>query len=134
MGNRAVISFSTAGNSLGIYLHWNGGIESVQAFLDYAKEAGIRDGSDKQYCLARLCQIIGNFIGGTTSVGIGLLANLDKDNGDNGLYILNDKLEIVVRKYAPPGAGLTVPASRREHYEGVLAECREKNRGFFEEA
>ncbi len=37
MGNRAVITASKSKDSgLGIYLHWNGGIESVVAFLDVA--------------------------------------------------------------------------------------------------
>jgi len=44
MGNRAVITASelqTVG--VGIYLHWNGGPESVLAFLDVARERGFRD-------------------------------------------------------------------------------------------
>ena len=35
MGNRAVLEFK---DGTGIYLHWNGGPESVLAFLDAAKE------------------------------------------------------------------------------------------------
>ena len=35
MGNRAVITFSgSRSTGVGIYLHWNGGLESVLAFLD----------------------------------------------------------------------------------------------------
>jgi hypothetical protein len=40
MGNRAVISFSEAKTATGIYLHWNGGPESILAFLDAAKKLG----------------------------------------------------------------------------------------------
>lgn len=37
MGNRAVISFDENDNATGVYLHWNGGPESVLAFLAAAK-------------------------------------------------------------------------------------------------
>lgn len=37
-----------------------------------------------------MCQVVGNFFGGTTSVGIGLYDNLDTDNGDNGVYVIED--------------------------------------------
>ncbi len=33
MGNRAVLQFGQSRNSLGIYLHWNGGKASVQGFF-----------------------------------------------------------------------------------------------------
>ena len=89
MGNRAVISFDENDNATGVYLHWNGGPESVLAFLDAAKELGVRGGEDQPYFFARFCQIIGNFFGGTTSVGIGPVKSLDTDNGDNGWYILD---------------------------------------------
>lgn len=49
MGNRAVIT--TEKQRLGIYMHWNGG---------------------------------------TDSVGIDMYAYLDKDNGDNGVYVIKD--------------------------------------------
>lgn len=35
MGNRAVIT--TTDQRIGIYLHWNGGKDSVEAFLKYCK-------------------------------------------------------------------------------------------------
>ena len=47
MGNRAVItnskSFDVANSTdLGVYLHWNGGRDSVEAFLKYCKLKGYR--------------------------------------------------------------------------------------------
>lgn len=75
-----------------IYLHWNGGRPSVEAFLKCAKILGIRLG-DNQYSLARLCQVISNFLGGTLSIGVGVYANMDTDNGDNGVYwVKNGKI------------------------------------------
>lgn len=93
MGNRAVITFDDkpTPQSIGIYLHWNGGPESVLAFLEAADKLGVCDDSDKSYEIARLVQIIGNFFGGTTSIGIGPMKELDTDNGDNGTYIASRK-------------------------------------------
>ena len=65
MGNRAYINL--VDHNLSIYLHWNGGPESVAAFLLYAQQVGIRS---NEYFPARLVQIIGNFIHGTLSLGI----------------------------------------------------------------
>jgi hypothetical protein len=104
MGNRAVISTSAHPESIGIYLHWNGGRDSVEAFLKYCELKGYEPPALNGYCLgygfARLCQVIGNFFGGTMSLGLDKLYNLDVDNGDNGLYIING-WKIVDRKYAP---------------------------------
>ena len=69
MGNRAVVTVE--GSATGVYLHWNGGEESVTAFLRAAKDLGVRGPvSDTSYFYARFVQIIGNYFGGTTSVGI----------------------------------------------------------------
>lgn len=104
MGNRAVIATSDMPEAIGIYLHWNGGRDSVESFLKYCELKGYEPPSLNGYCLgysfARLCQVIGNFFGGTCSIGIDKLYNLDVDNGDNGLYIING-WKIVGRKYAP---------------------------------
>jgi len=84
MGNRAVI---TLDKRIGIYLHWNGGRDSVEAFLKYCELKGHRTDS---YGLARLAQVIGNFFGGTTSIGVGKCDNLDMDNYDNGTYVVEN--------------------------------------------
>jgi len=96
MGNRAVIT--TEKKEIGIYLHWNGGRDSVEAFLAVCKELGHRSPENDNYGWARLCQVIANYMGGTTSIGIDILNNLDCDNGDNGVYILRN-WEIVGREY-----------------------------------
>lgn len=101
MGNRAVISLKATENSPAIYLHWNGGLESVLAFLDAAKALGIRSPeADPSYFLARLTQLIGNFFGGTTSVGIGTVGSLDCDNGDNGHYIVGGNFKVLERRHS----------------------------------
>lgn len=101
MGNRAVITASQKlGQGVGIYLHWNGGLESVQAFLDVAKARGFRDPSgDESYAMARLCGLIHEFFGvdQDTSLGIGTLDQLDCDNYDNGVYVIGKGWEIIDR-------------------------------------
>ncbi len=100
MGNRAVITTKEnfENNGIGIYLHWNGGRDSVEAFLDYCKLKGYREPTYDNYGWARLCQVITNYIGGGLSVGIDVVNNLDCDNYDNGVYFI-DGWEIVGRKY-----------------------------------
>lgn len=105
MGNRAVIINKSdmkngriSPNQIGVYLHWNGGRDSVSAFLKYCELKGYRSPDTDCYGWARLCQVIGNFFGGTTSLGIDVAKNLDCDNGDNGVYII-EGWEIVGRKY-----------------------------------
>ena len=103
MGNRAVITTSKSKNvknskDIGVYLHWNGGRDSVEAFLTYCKLKGYRSPSDDCFGWARLCQVIGNYFGGGCSIGIDNCCNLDCDNFDNGVYIIKG-WKILGRKY-----------------------------------
>ena len=96
MGNRAVIT--TKEKKIGVYLHWNGGRDSVTAFLTYCKMKEYRTPESDNYGWARLCQVIGNFFGGSCSIGIDEYDVLDTDNGDNGVYII-ENWEIVDREF-----------------------------------
>ena len=100
MGNRAVITTKEnfENNGVGIYLHWNGGYDSVSAFLKYCELKGYRTPDTDCYGWARLCQVIGNFFGGSTSIGIDVVNKLDCNNYDNGVYII-EGWKIVDRKY-----------------------------------
>ena len=100
MGNRAVITTkeNMDNNGIGIYLHWNGGRDSVRAFLKYCELKGYRAPSEDNYGWARLCQVIGNFFGGTGSLGIDTVNHLDCNNFDNGVYLI-EGWEIVGRMY-----------------------------------
>lgn len=95
MGNRAVIT--TKEKKLGVYLHWNGGRDSVEGFLAYCKKQEFRAPPD-DYGWARLCQVIGNYFGGGLSVGVNLYEKLDTNNYDNGVYII-ENWEIVGREF-----------------------------------
>ena len=100
MGNRAVITtkYNFENNGVGIYLHWNGGRDSVEAFLKYMELRGFRSPDVDCYGWARLCQVIGNYFGGTLSVGIDVINRLDCDNWDNGTYII-EGWKIVGREF-----------------------------------
>ena len=92
MGNRAFITDET--RKVGVYLHWNGGRDSVEAFLEYCKRKDCRGFvQDTSYGMARLVQVVANFFGGTSSVGISPYPCYD----DNGIYIVRG-WDIVERK------------------------------------
>jgi hypothetical protein len=96
MGNRAVIT--TPAKKVGIYLHWNGGRDSIEAFLKYCELQNFRSPENDCYGWARLSQIISNFFGGSTSIGIDEYYKLDTDNYDNGVYIIKN-WEIIGRDF-----------------------------------
>ena len=127
MGNRAVIAFGKKPTDIGIYLHWNGGHESVKAFCDATRALMASRGPDDQYMPARLVQVIGNFMGGCLSVGLGQLQNLDTDNGDNGTFVVNpETLEITERLHRCGDSTFN-----SEYYERVKASALESNRDIF---
>ena len=93
MGNRAVVNFN---HGVSAYLHWNGGPESIEAFVDACRELGMR-GDD--YGAARFCQVVGNFFGGGLSLGIGTYGRMcDMAEYDNGAYDVNERWEITSRE------------------------------------
>lgn len=105
MGNRAVIT--TAENfendGVGVYLHWNGGRDSVEAFLKYCELKGYRTPESDSYGWARLCMVVANYFTDDgyddgLSLGVDKVSNLDCDNFDNGVYIIDD-WKIVGRVY-----------------------------------
>lgn len=106
MGNRAVIlnkndmlaDGKINPNQIGVYLHWNGGRDSVSAFLKYCKLKGYRSPSTDCYGWACLCNVISNFFGDGMSLGIDIASRLGCNNYDNGVYII-DRWEIVGRLY-----------------------------------
>ena len=80
MGNRAVVLFDD--QPFGVYLHWNGGPESVLAFLEAAN-------GEKPADLVGFVQTVANFFGyeqEQLSLYVEPIARLDMDNGDNGTY------------------------------------------------
>lgn len=89
MGNRAVIT--TKERKIGLYLHWNGGRDTIEPLLKYCELQGFRPPSKDCYGWARMCQVMGNFFGGSLSLGIGTYTtDRQMDPGDNGVYVIED--------------------------------------------
>lgn len=90
MGNCAIIK--GINQEIGIYVHWNGGYDSVKAFCQYCKLKGYRSPEQDSYGLARMCQVIGNFFGGGLFLGLKkvprylLPSEVDGWCLDNGFY------------------------------------------------
>ena len=132
MGNRAVITIKEKDtpqedwNSL--YLHWNGGHDSVAPFLHVAKLYGIRCNSDSSYAIARLSQLIGNTLGGTLSLGVGAYKCLDTQS-DNGVYIVED-WEIVEREY-PSWCNDNFEEQDEYNFDEFVKEIRDMNDSIF---
>ncbi|TVM31187.1 hypothetical protein [Oceanidesulfovibrio marinus] len=94
MGNRACIIHENA--ELGIYLHWNGGPESVYPMLEYARAHARLGESD--YAMSRLVQVIANFLGGNLDIGLFRHKDYDRpDPGNHGLYYIDSQLRVVRR-------------------------------------
>lgn len=123
MGNRAVLQFGTEKDALGIYLHSNGERDSVQGFLEAARQLNIK--RDCDYAAARLVQIISNYFGGKHGVGVDIVTRLDTDNGDNGTYIIKD-FQIVDRLHFDGDEEIN-----EEITKAVIDECIKVNEPIF---
>ena len=113
MGNRATVIFTDGKKSFSpaVYLHWNGGPESIYAFLAELDRRHVR--ADQDYECARFIQLIGEFFDqetiSSTSLGVANgpksaeLKDLGKvytDHGDNGIYLVNrTKTSTTVRRF-----------------------------------
>ena len=124
MGNRAVITIKEDNRPQedwqSLYLHWNGGRDTVEPLLHVAKLYGVRCQVDPSYAIARLSQIMGNYIGGTLSLGVGTYKQLDTNNFDNGVYVVED-WEIVDREFEP------TYEQREYNFNEMVADIRSVN-------
>jgi len=132
MGNRAVITFAPQGvPAVGVYIHWNGGRDSVRAFLDTCEQRGYRcPASDPAYAMAGLVGVIREFFGpGGLSLGVDLVDRLDCDNWDNGVYQVGAGWEIVGRwgKGSETLAATVAPLAGAElaKYRGIVDQLAE---------
>lgn len=114
MGNRAIVK--PIDKSVGVYLHWNGGVESVTAFLEYCKLKEHRDFGGKHadgYGIARFCQVVGNFFGGGLSIGLETDVVESEEQAewmDNGIYVV-DGWDIV-RRIGSPDDKIVKPSTQ----------------------
>lgn len=106
MGNRAVIVWTDeqgnyTDNSTGIYLHWNGGRDSIEAFLAYCEMCGYESPTEDPVGFKRFAKVVSGFFGSSpTTVETAPISQLDTDNYDNGMYICRG-WDIIGRKYLP---------------------------------
>jgi hypothetical protein len=103
MGNRGTVIFHNGKKeiSCAVYLHWNGGADSIYNFIEEGKKRKSLSHS-VDYAAARFIQIVGEFMDeteqGSTSLGvvngpkaitIKQLSKVQTDSSDNGLYVFN---------------------------------------------
>ena len=118
MGNRATVIFTdTTGREIGpaIYLHWNGGPESVYVFLEELDRRKVR--TDVDYSTARFIHLVGDYFDGVDSAGnmsLGVTSGprqIDEDAlerysfCDNGIYVITrrGRLADKVRRFTYRG-------------------------------
>lgn len=94
MGNRAVIT--TEDRRIGVYLHWNGGRDSVEPLLAFCKAAGYEPPEHDGSGWAHLCTVMCCFFKRVGTVTVDTLDKLDTQ-GDNGVYII-EGWEIIDRE------------------------------------
>lgn len=105
MGNRAVITFSQHKTAACIYLHWNGGRASVEAFIKSAKHLGLhvcKNEYEEHKVMDLLAEMIATHFF-ETKVGMSVYrqqyGKSDIDNYDNGVYVLDSNLNICKRLF-----------------------------------
>lgn len=102
MGNRAVVTTKTAAgfceDAMGLYVHWNGGRDSITAFLKYCEMQGYKSPEIDSQSWQRMQQVILNYNEGLSTVTVDICKNLDCDNMDNGVYMI-ENWQIVGRKF-----------------------------------
>lgn len=133
MGNRALITLEplTKENKvIGIYVHWNGGIESVQAIADVCKERGFHAPDDNlTYALARFIGVWHEFFGVTDGLSLGVMMvdwqNVKDSWLDNGVYTIGKDWKVIEHYTIDPDTDkkielLTeVPPYNMEKYEKI---------------
>lgn len=106
MGNRALIIGKDS--TVGVYMHWNGGMDTVKPLLDYCSMIAPRAGLGKKHYdagLPTLMTVMCNFFGNDgSSIYIESVNSADDVDGayDNGAYIV-DGWKIVERKHPYDG-------------------------------
>ncbi len=99
MGDRAVLTFDRElkGSSIGVYVHWHGDPKSVEEILATVRPHGRLPADDPSYAMARLIEAACIVAGERqpTGVGVGVLRELDCENGDNGVYVIGGAWSVV---------------------------------------
>ena len=95
MGNRAVINM--VDSDVAIYLHWNGGRDTVEAVLEVAKEYGLAgDNAGMNDLYKMFHNMLADDMAETAYVGTIPEYN-GSAKGDNGVYIIDKSFNIIDR-------------------------------------
>lgn len=136
MGNRALITLKplTKENKvIAVYVHWNGGIESVKAICEVCKTRGFRTPTDDpEYALARFIGVWHEFFGVTDSTSLGVMfMDWDGVKGawlDNGVYTIGKNWEVIehfnidAKSNKKSDLGLEIPKDQLKRYEAIKNE------------
>ena len=95
MGNRAVIAFDKfdTENGKGVYLHWNGGRDSVESFLEFVRTDNTA--SIQETGVDKLLLALNAFGLSVHEVTVEPLGRLDCDNYDNGVYVVDTQSWVI---------------------------------------
>ena len=79
-------------DSLAVYVHWLGERRYIDAFMHYCRLQEFRTPKqDPEYAYARLAQVIANYTGDSTGVGVMAVRHIPfscLDPGDDGVYLI----------------------------------------------
>ena len=95
MGNRAVINM--VDSDVAIYLHWNGGRDTVEPVLEVAKEYGL---TGDNAGMNDLYKMFHNMLSSdmTETAYVGTIPEYNGTaSGDNGVYIIDKNFNIIDR-------------------------------------
>lgn len=96
MGNTAIVKPLVG--DIGVYLHWNGGSDSITAFLKYCELQGYKSFDNlHSEGIVHFCQVVTNYLGGSVCLITGVKETEEYADGlDNGIYVV-DGWQIVKR-------------------------------------
>lgn len=89
MGNRGIITLEDSKghkHPVALYLHWNGGLESILGFMQFTWDTFERGRDDMWTFQARLCQVVGNFFPDGLSLYGMARRSSTKWGAENGIF------------------------------------------------
>jgi len=121
MGNRAVVTFDTLHDSPCIYLHWNGGRDSVEAFLKVAENLNLNP--QDPMVMDKWAEILGTYFFekevGSSVIYRYTYGTADTDNYDNGVYVIGRDWSIQERRYMRHREQIS-PETTQAIYDGIM--------------
>lgn len=97
MGNRCIITDEA--KNIAVYLHWEGDRTFVEAACKYCELKQYREPHfDHGYAMARLTQVIANYLGGDTGIGIYAYTNIEDMYDlawDHGVFVVGEGWQII---------------------------------------